>query len=263
MPRKINSSLISRLLDKNDLSPILSLIKDPKSNLRLEIRHGNIDVYHRKALFFKIKPKAGIVNGAEKYNLPSNELASTNPKEYVSKGKEAIDNWSDNNKDRDEFDSQQNIALHNQNDNDKYIILDMEYSFERISRAEKLISIDLVGIERLSGKVVLFELKTGLGAIAYKSGIDEHITDYESYLCGDDKEHYKTNLLNDVRNTLKNKIELGLISEKGLLERLVNDTPEFKFIFHPKSSLEIPKFKETLKGRKELIIVKDDNYKLY
>ena len=85
MPRKINSILIKRLLDRNDLLPILSLIKNPKSNLRLEIRHGNIDVYYRKGVFFKIKPKAGIVNGAEKYNLPLNELANTDPENISQK----------------------------------------------------------------------------------------------------------------------------------------------------------------------------------
>ena len=139
----------------------------------------------------------------------------------------------------------------------------MQYSFERISRAEKLISIDLVGVERSSGKVVLFELKTGLGAIGNKSGIEDHILDYKFYLHGDNKDHYKKNLLKDVESILKNKIELGLISDNTLLNKIVNDTPEFKFIFHPNSPSEIPRFKEVLKDRKELILVQNEDYKLY
>ena len=263
MPRKINSNLIDRLLNKNDLKPILDIIKKPNSKLRLEIRHGNVDVYYRKGLFFKIKPKLGVVNGAKKYNLPSSDISKKNPSEYIKKGIEAIDIWLKKNKKRKEFDSQQNIAICNQKMNNKYIILDMEYSFERASRTEKLISIDLVGVERLSGKIVLFEVKTGLGAINNKSGIDEHIYDYEKYINGPNKERYRKNLLNDVKSILSNKMELQLISDKSLLSKVVDNTPEFKFIFHPESTPEIEIFKNKLNNKKELILVNDNDYTLY
>jgi len=262
MGRKIEKELLDRLKE-GDLLPLLKYVKSD-NELRLEVRrNGEAFIYYRKGKALEI----GSLDVNKKYGkVPSTEIAISNPSKYFKEIKETIDVWLLKNKDRDEFDTQQNIAKFNQEIKDKYLVIDMEYAFEQHEilekEREKKASIDLLGVERATGKIILFEVKTGLGAITGSSGIDDHINDFEKYLNGKHKNLFRKNLRQDVENIIGDKIQLGLIEDDNILNKISQEVPKFIFVFHPKSKSEIASFKTELNNRKELIIVSDKDYKL-
>nr|HMM18178.1 hypothetical protein [Petrimonas sp.] len=185
MLRKINPVLLIKMT-KGDLLPLLNFLKSDK-DLRLEVRQGGkAFVYYRKGKALEIGLNKFRVD--EKYVknttflLPELELAKTNPADYFSQMKTIMDNYVDNVKKRSEFDTQQNIAANNQKQEDRYIIIDMEYAFpqsglekgKRVKRA----GFDLLGLERETGKIVFFEVKKGGNALKGNAGIKSHIEDF-------------------------------------------------------------------------------------
>ena len=250
-------------MTKGDLLPLLNYIKSD-DELRLEVRQkGNAFVYYRKGKALEIKK----LKVDQKYgNVPSTELAVTNPKEYFKFIKESIDNWLNNNKQRAEFDTQQNIAKFNQDNSNRYIVLDMEYAFEQnqIEKQdrEKRGVFDLLGIEIETNKIVFFEVKKGMGATKGKSGIDEHISDFENYLFGKNSDIFRINLLEDVKNIIEDKTELGILKGLNFAESYSKQDPELVFVFHPNNDSQIQDFSNELGNRNTLIVVNDSNYKL-
>lgn len=260
--RKISPKLLDRL-KSGDLKPLLNYIQsDPE--LRLEVRrNGDAFVYYRKGKALEIKN----LKVDKKYgNVPPTELAVSNPASYLTKIKQSIDNWLEKKKNRAEFDTQQNIATQNQYPDDKYIIIDMEYAFEqhKIPQEDryKQATFDLVGVERTTGKVILFEVKTGLGAIKVKSGVDDHIKDFETILQGKNSEIFKEALFRDIENIVSDKKALGLITNFDIPSTMRQHEPELIFVFHPLKTTEIEQFEKELKNRKECVFVSGDNFKL-
>ncbi len=260
--RKISDKLIERLT-KGDLLPLLNYINSD-NELRLEIRQNDdAFIYYRKGKALEIRK----LKVDEKYgNVPNTEIAVTNPKEYFKLVKDSIDKWLENKKQRAEFDSQQNIAISNQDDSDKYFILDMEYAFEqnqieKNSRVKRGV-FDLLGIDKETSRIVFFEVKKGMGAIKGKSGIDEHINDFEKYLFGGNAKTFKTNLLKDIQNIIGDKKRLGIIDNFSYSDAFEKQVPELVFVFHPDTNSQIQEFSNELKNRHKLIIVSDNNYKL-
>ena len=231
--RKINSKLLQRLTN-GDLLPLLTYIKSD-NELRLEVRpNGDAFVYYRKGKALEIK---GLKVDKKYGKVPDTELAVSNPREYFKLIKESIDNWLRLKKKRAEFDTQQSIALNNQKKSDRYIILDMEYAFEQnqIEKGKRLKRgvFDLLGIDKESNRIVFFEVKRGMGAIKGNSGIDDHICDFTNHLYGENAKIFKTNLLEDIKNIVKDKKQLGLLDDftfSNLSEEL---DPELIFVFHP------------------------------
>lgn len=260
--RKINNKLIDRLTT-GDLLPLLNYIKSD-NELRLEIRqNGDCFIYYRKGKALEI----GRLKVDKKYgDVPATELAVSNPIEYFRLMKESIDNWLIKKKNRAEFDTQQNIAKSNSKNEDRYIILDMEYAFEqneikKIEREKKAI-FDLLGIEKETNKIVFFEVKKGMKATKGNSGIQEHINDFQTYLFGKNSKLFRTNLIKDIKNIISDKTKLGLLENFDIPENLEQFDPELSFIFHPDKDSEILDFSKELKNRYKLIIVNSDNYKL-
>lgn len=269
MSRKVNSKLITRLIE-GDLQKLLEFLKGETDKLRLEVRtKGKCIIYYKKCKILELGlnsyhiDKQYFTNNNEPSNIKDEII--NNPNKYFEKTTKIIDNWLIEHP-KNEFDSQQNIAKYNQDVNDKYLIIDMEYAFEQHEilekEREKKASIDLLGIERATGKIILFEVKTGLGAITGSSGIDEHINDFEKYLNGKHKDLFRKNLRQDVENIIGDKIQLGLIEDDNILNKISQEVPELIFVFHPKSNDDIASFKTELNNRKELIIVSDKDYKL-
>jgi hypothetical protein len=262
MGRKLKKELLERLT-KGDLLQLLDYVKSD-NELRLEVRrNGEAFIYYRKGKALEI----GSLKVDKKYGeVPSTEIAITNPSKYFKEIKEAIDIWLLKDNTRSEFDTQQNIAKCNQSKEDKYLIIDMEYEFEQNEilkeEREKGASIDLLGVECSTGKIILFEVKTGLGAIKNVSGINAHIIDFEAYINGKHKELFRKNLFNDVKNIIGDKIQLGLIKDTQILNKISKEIPELIFVFHPNSISEITQFEDELKKSKELIIVSNSDYKL-
>jgi hypothetical protein len=260
--RKIDNELINRMTS-GDLSPLLSYIKSD-SELRLDVRrNGDAFVYYRKGKALEIKN----LKVDKKYgNVPSTELAISTPKEYFKLVKKSIDDWLDNKKQRAEFDTQQNIAKHNQGKEDKYIILDMEYAFEQNQiekrNREKRGVFDLLGLEIETNRIIFFEVKKGMGSTKGKSGIEEHIIDFENYLFGKQSDIFRKNLIKDIENIVEDKIALGIIKNFNISDSYKQYDPELVFVFHPDDNSQIQEFSNELKNRYKLIIVSDNNYKL-
>lgn len=260
--RKISDDLIDRLT-KGDLLPLLDYIKSD-NELRLEVRQkGDAYVYYRKGKALEIKK----LKVDEKYGeVPDTKLAVSNPSEYFRLIKKSIDKWLDNKKQRGEFDTQQNISKLNQDKEDKYIVLDMEYAFEQnqIEKddREKRCVFDLLGIDRETGRIVFFEVKKGMGATKGKSGIEEHINDFKKYLIGKNAEANRKNLIKDINNIIEDKTKLGILKDITFSDVNENLQPEFVFVFHPDNDSQIKRFSEELNNRHKLIVVSEKNYKL-
>jgi|LSQX01.2.fsa_nt_gb hypothetical protein len=260
--RQIGPKLLNRLT-VGQLNPLLEYIKSDKQ-LRLEVRQNkDAFVYYRKGKVLEIKK----LKVDKKYgNVPDTELAVLNPKEYFDLIKQSVDKWLESNKNRAEFDTQQNIAINNQDKNDKYIILDMEYAFEQ-NRIDKIKRVkrgifDLLGIERVTNTIVFFEVKKGMGATKGKSGIDEHICDFNNYLSGKNANVFRGNLIQDIKNIIADKTKLGILDNFSYSDAFEKNDPELVFVFHPETDDQIKEFTDELKGRHKLIIVSDNNYKL-
>jgi hypothetical protein len=260
--RKVSEKIIERLIN-GDLSPMYNYIKTDKE-LRLEVRQkGDAFVYYRKGKALEIKK----LKVDSKYgDVPSTDLAISNPAEYFRLIKKSIDNWVESKKVRAEFDTQQNIALGNQEKEDKYIILDMEYAFEQNQigkdNRNKRGVFDLLGIERATNTIIFFEVKKGMGAAKGKSGIEEHINDFESHFTGKNAKHFRTNLINDIKNIIEDKTKLGLIKNFEIPKNLEQHKIELVFVFHPDNDSQIANFSKELRNRHKLIIVDNNSYKL-
>lgn len=260
--RKINEKLIERLT-KGNLAPLLNYIRTD-NELRLEVRQkGEAFIYYRKGKALEV----GSLKVDKKYgNVPPTNLAVSNPPKYFEQIKQTINDWLNSKKDRAEFDTQQNIAKCNQDKDDKYIIIDMEYAFEQNqvekNKREKKAVFDLLGIERKTGRIVFFEIKKGMGATKGSSGINEHIKDFDTYINGKNCEIFRENLFQDINNIVDDKVKLGLISNFKLSKNFTQNDPELIFVFHPENKFEINDFKRELKSRNKLIFVSDNDYKL-
>lgn len=260
--RKIKDNLIEGLTS-SDLLPLLNYIKSD-DDLRLEVRqNGEAFIYYRKGKALEI----GSLKVDNKYgDVPSTELAVSNPTEYFRLIKKSIDNWLSSKKERAEFDTQQNIAKYNQDKEDKYIILDMEYAFEQNQiekeKREKRGVFDLLGIERATNTIIFFEVKKGMGATKGKSGIEEHINDFKTYLFGKNAELFIMNLIKDIKNIIEDKTKLGILKGFEIPDNLERHNPELVFVFHPDNDSQIADFSKELQNRHKLIIVDNDDYKL-
>ena len=141
----------------------------------------------------------------------------------------------------------------------------MEYAFKQNkskNNREKRGVFDLLGIDKETNRVVFFEVKKGMGATKGKSGIEEHICDFEKYLFGQNAKTFRINLIKDIRNIIEDKTKLGVLDNFIFSDAFEKQYPELVFVFHPDTNSQIQKFINELKNRHKLIVVSDDNYKL-
>jgi hypothetical protein len=277
MPRKINDTLITRMLE-GDLSEFFNYVQIHTQTLRLEARlKGKANIYYKKCKILDLGPRSYHIDGKyfDDKKEPKNikEMILDRPNEYFEYVIPIVDRWLDNNH-KDEFETQQNIARDNQNEYCKYLILDMEYNFSQETILEenrvKQAGFDLLGIERESGKVILFEVKRGLDALTGKSGIKDHIKDFEEYLYGANSTTFRNILNDDVEHIIRDKIRLGLIDLPEMPDINTNDEVEFIFIYEPNEpTLEeyIAAYEEEYRQSEsvhiyETIFVSKNNYEL-
>jgi hypothetical protein len=210
MARKLTPELIKELKE-GKFKKLLSEIKnDPE--LSLEIRTGGeAKVYYSKGLILTLSTKKveRLSSMYIKDGRPVPELDLKNPKKYLSEAKELVRTHSK----KLEFSIQQNIAMSNQSADSEFFIVDMEYQFpqKEIPKEKRLnekTRIDLVGIERNTGDIVLFELKQGLSALSGKSGAEDHFTRTDAHI---KYPEFRKALNEDVTSIIEDKKELGLI----------------------------------------------------
>lgn len=142
----------------------------------------------------------------------------------------------------------------------------MEYAFEQThiekNNREKRGVFDLLGIDKETNKIVFFEVKKGMGATKGKSGIEEHISDFEKYIFGKNSQTFRLNLIRDIKNIIEDKKKLGILENFYFSDICEKQDPELVFIFHPDTDSQIKEFSTELKNRHKLIVVSYNNYKL-
>ena len=240
--RKIHEKLIERMTVTNgDLVPLLNFLKIDKEKLRLEVRQaGKAFVYYKKCKILELGLNS--YNIDEKYfenNQKPTDIKNkvvNNPELYFKETLLVVDSWLQKHR-KQEFETQQKIAIYNQDKNDRYIILDMEYNFSQSeiekSKRVKRAGFDLLGIERQTGKIVFFEVKKGLKALTGTAGIRTHIDDLEECLYGRNKTEFRMNLISDIRNIVSDKRKLGLIENFDLPATLSIEDIDLIFVFEP------------------------------
>lgn len=212
------------------LKKLFDIIKnDPE--LSFEIRTGNeVIVYYRtgKILTIKYKDKDIKIKPLEKGYIKDSILIDPFDKKhlkdtlkhkdaiikYLKKAKELVHKY----KIGLEFSVQQNIALGNQNFDNRFLVVDMEWEFSQsgINKADRiggtridLIIVDTQPNELGTNDIYLAELKAGTGATGYESGIIDHIKKTKTLI---DKEEVCNDLKSDVENIIDIKSRLGLIT---------------------------------------------------
>lgn len=243
MARKINDKLIERMT-YGDLVPLLNHIKAEEKNMRLEVRReGKAYVYYKKCKILDLGLKSYKIDDKyfENKHKPDDikDKVINNPQQYFKDTLFVVDKWL-NKHPKQEFESQQKIACANQEEKDRYIILDMEYNFSQseITQSDRVkkAGFDLLGIERQTGKIVLFEVKKGLKSLTVEAGISTHIKDFEECLFGRNQDVFRNNLIRDIKNIVSDKKILGLIDNFDLPVSLSVDGIDLIFVFEPLTS---------------------------
>lgn len=261
-----------------DLVPLLNYLKTETKKLRLEVRRaGKSFVYYKKCKILSIGLKS--YNIDEKYfenKQKPNDIEDkviNNPQQYFKDTLSVVDRWLQKHP-KEEFETQQNIACDNQEKNDRYIILDMEYNFSQSeikeSKRVKRAGFDLLDIERQTGKIVFFEVKKGLKALTGDAGIKTHIEDFEECLYGRNKDEFRNNLIINIKNIVSDKNKLGLIDNFDMPANFFDEDIELIFVFEPVACDEddyskIYKEEHQKSGSKReyrTIYVSKNNYKL-
>lgn len=263
MGRKLCGRL-KRRLHSGDMQKLHNYLLANQNDLRFEVRRGgDAFVYYRKGKALEIRAQ----KVDRKYgDTPDCSLSITDPELYFNKIRKVIDKWLVK-KQRPEFDTQQSVAIANSSKNNDYIIIDMEYSFSLafLPKGErpKSIGFDLIGIERESGKLCIFEVKTGIGAIDGKSGVEQHINDFEEYFKGKYSLEFKNNICEDVISILSDKTELGYMEHIDLPPDFKKIEPELIFVFEERTIGDKNHIENVVRGRHKIIEVgTDKGYKL-
>lgn len=222
-----------------DLVPFLNHLKTEPNKLRLEVRQsGKAFVYYKKCKILDLGLNSYKI---EKKYFQNNSIpwiikdaVINHPDQYFHNTCSVVENWLHKHQ-KGEFETQQKIATENQGLKDRYLIIDMEYNFSQSNLTKtnrvKKAGFDLLGIERETGKVIFFEVKKGLKALQNKSGIKTHIVDFEECLYGKNKDHFRENLLTDIKNIVNDKQILGLVNIN--LPILSHEEIELIFVFEP------------------------------
>ena len=250
--RLLSDSLFKEL-KKGSLRAILEFIKNDDS-LDFQIRENYANVYYQGGNILKIRPRSfdfdkmyyhsakdQTSSDVKSDNTKLSEFVKkreqllshlpANPQEYFAKAKAVMDEWDEALSDRvqhNEKKEQQQIALANQRNTD-YVVLDLEYAVSRTSAFkydgddDKYVPrFDIIAIH--NGRLVVIELKKGLGAVSGTSGVKPHIDCFNHTIGRDAKGLFVL----EMRELLKQKKELGLLDESLMIEDV---KPAFVFAF--------------------------------
>ena len=257
--RQLSDSLLKELKE-GSLHAILEFIKNDDS-LDFQIRENYANVYYKGGNILKIKPRSfdfdkmyfhsakdktssDVKNDKTKLSELVEKrkqlltLLPANPQEYFTEAKAVMDEWDEALSDRvqhNEKKEQQQIALANQRNTD-YVVLDLEYAVSRTSafkydgkEAKYVPRFDIIAIH--DGRLVVIELKKGLGAVSGTSGVRPHIDCFNHTIGRDTKSVF----VSEMRELLKQKQQLGLLGKSLTIgER----TPAFVFAFADKNEEE-------------------------
>lgn len=251
--RQLSKRFVKKLTtDKSDL--LRCITRDPE--LDLQIRDNYINVYYKGGNILRIKPESYFLD--EMYFNDSDKMRSKYAKEdpiihanlvkqrddlvkfledkgriadYFSKAKAVMDKWALSLSDKVEFEEkkeQQEIAIANRRDTD-FVVLDLEYAVSSASEYayngtldKKVPRFDIIAIH--NGRLVVIELKKGLGAVSGTSGVKPHMDCFDHTIGRD------INMLfvKEMRELLHQKQVFGLL-DKTL--EIKDEKPLFMFAY--------------------------------
>ena len=169
----------------------------------------------------------------------------------------------------DEKNAQQKISMNNRGDT-PYTVIDVEYAVSRnsifhynnVETDKKVPRFDLIVVDA-TGQLYVVELKTGLGSINGKSGIEDHIDSFIHTIGRDENGEFRE-FLKEMSKMLEQKKELKLIGENVIIDE--DKKPQFILAFSNKKG-ENNKYNEFVKkcrgediGYDGKIIYLDDSY---
>lgn len=238
--RKLSDSFMKKL--QGEWKPLLDYILSD-SELDLQIRDNYINVYYKGGNILRIKPNSFHIDEAYfKYSKTKEGFSLLSPKEiypekvkqYFSTTKCIMNEWYEKAKEKkttEERREQQQIALFNRK-NTEYVVLDLEFAVSNKSRyyyyhGQKKKSnpqFDIIAI--CQGQLIIIELKKGMGALAGKSGIYDHIDSF-LYTIGYN-DCAKWEFIEDMKELLKQKQDLGILDKSIIIN---NEKPKFVFAF--------------------------------
>lgn len=241
---KIRGIQFGRVSPKHQeqLRVIVDAVKnDP--DLDLQIRDGYVNIYYKGGSLLKISSFRGRqINfsfdpnyykrkGKKGWEAEAAWLKET-PSDasfwvkHLPELKRVMDGWFEDSNNKAERAKQQELASEStRNTSSHWIILDIEYAVwlhgerdhNKRATGRRLCRFDMIALERTelhaAGPltVYLVEFKQGLGAVDGKAGVAEHAEDFKQFISGRNDEIARKAFKKSVRNTLREKIELGLL----------------------------------------------------
>lgn len=229
MARKLSQEHIDAYLNGVFKNLFRGINEDPELSLEIRKDDEAIVYYHKgKILTTGIKNKQFYIKMLDKQYYKEKDAPSVNIEDlnnikpivsirkYFKEAKELVYK----NKIGREFEIQQNITIGNSSFDNKYLVVDMEWEFsqagikseERIPKTKiDLIMVDTKPNAEGLNDIYLAELKVGTGAINGKSGILDHTNKIYEIINND---RACNDLIEDVKNIINQKEELGLIGGK-------------------------------------------------
>ncbi|MFD0836021.1 hypothetical protein ACFQ0I_09615 [Mariniflexile aquimaris] len=242
-----NNKLLDKLT-KGEFLPILNyIIRD--DSLRIEMRINNqAKIYYKKSLvmtLFPMRQPELLSSGYWRESIqPVLDLES--PDLYFKSAKKFVENHKRDIKENIEFEIQQKIAKNNSSINNRFLIIDMEYQFEQrkvTNRTNDKTRFDLVALDLKLNKIMLLELKQGLGTLTGNSGIDDHYLRFRQHIS---HPQFQTALKSDIKGILQSKQLLGLFEfdVNALIVGLDKAEIDYAYVFAAHSDVEMESYKK-------------------
>jgi len=278
MARKI-SNLFLKELALQSLKPILEYVKSDDS-LNMELRGDSVTLYYRGANLLTIIDNPFKLNGiTPNYHKGYELILPTINKieDYIPKAKRVIDRYVVGEKNHLwEKEIQQRIVQENNYSQNSlstdFFIIDIEYQDNSIGR------FDIVAIRWDSTtparkltkkhplKITIFEIKQGCNSISGKSGMSQHLQDFNSLIENKIKvEKFKKDMI----DVFEQKRKLGLIRDvekyREIEIKFVENDIDFVFLlanYHSKSE-KLEKELELIPDYCKFIYANSMGYGLY
>jgi len=211
----------------------LFFVINADSDLRIELRNNYVNVYYKGGRLLMIEPALDRYKFT--FDIKYCDHGKETHKDLLSKiGKYDVDAWTDVipilktemdyyflGHPKLERRVQQEFCVANSRSDASYLVVDIEYQTGNESR------VDMLALTKKDNavKIVLVELKQGLGAITGSAGLTKHYNDFTRLITNN-----ADSLKETVVNIYQNKVALGLLPNTFEVEKI--DGFEILFVLY-------------------------------